>query len=96
MVKAMDYRKKLEVSQDLKRCIQLVKDIHAVLSSEVRFLTQVNINRFGQWARHPGSPVNFDIRRKDGHLHFDGYKPQTLPIPEDLWSPMLPTFNAPN
>ncbi|WP_164849329.1 hypothetical protein [Sinorhizobium meliloti] len=84
------------LSRELRRILTSMQSVHDALAHELKFLNQVNVNRFRQWAADERSPVDFEFERKEGTISIRGYKEfNGLPIPEELRTSYLPSIDAP-
>ncbi|MQV12176.1 hypothetical protein GHL01_00255 [Sinorhizobium meliloti] len=84
------------LSKELRRILASMQSVHDALAHELRFLNQINVNRFRQWAADERSPVDFEIERKEGTISIRGYKEfNGLPIPEELRTSYLPSIDVP-
>ncbi|ANL74255.1 hypothetical protein AMC83_PA00028 (plasmid) [Rhizobium phaseoli] len=84
------------LSKELKRILTSTQSVHDALAHELRFLSQVNVNRFRQWAADERSPVDFEFERKEGTISIRGHKVfNGMPIPEELRTSYLPSIDAP-
>ncbi|WP_223568328.1 hypothetical protein [Agrobacterium tumefaciens] len=84
------------LARELRRILASMQSVHDALAHELRFLGQVNVNRFRQWAADERSPVEFEFERKEGTISIRGSKEfNGLPIPEELRTSYLPSIDVP-
>lgn len=84
-----------QASRELKRCLDLLKKKRTELQEQVRFLSQLNIDRLSQWARNSKSPVDFSISRKTGVLTIGGRRGDyVFDIPEELRLLSIPAIKG--
>lgn len=84
------------LSKELRRILASMQSVHDALAHELRFLNQINVNRFRQWAADDRSPVDFEFERRDGTISIRGHKEfNGMPIPEELRTSYLPSIDAP-
>lgn len=99
-VKSLPPTERLKIARELRRVLEILRRERTKLHHQVRFLGQVNINRIGQWASDPRSPIyhhGFSISRRGSTLTIGGSRrdPYVFDIPEELRVMTLPDFDAP-
>jgi hypothetical protein len=95
-VQAMASTDRTAMSRELRRILSSMQSVHHALADEMRFLNQLNVNRFRQWLGDSRSPVNFEFERKEGTISNRGRKEfNCLPIPEELRTSFLPPIDVP-
>lgn len=95
-VQQMSAPDRTALARELRRILSSIQSVHDALAHEMRFLNQINVNRFRQWAADERSPVDFEFERKEGTISIRGYKEYNgLPIPEELRTSYLPSIDVP-
>ncbi|MGV1945614.1 MULTISPECIES: hypothetical protein [unclassified Agrobacterium] len=95
-VQQMPASDRTALARELRRILSSIQSVHDALAHEMRFLNQINVNRFRQWAADERSPVDFEFERKEGTISIRGYKEYNgLPIPEELRTSYLPSIDVP-
>lgn len=95
-VRQMPPMMRTALARELRRILTSMQSVHDALAHELKFLSQVNVNRFRQWAADERSPVEFEFERKEGTISIRGSKAfNGLPIPEELRTSHLPSIDVP-
>jgi hypothetical protein len=99
-VKSLPPTERLKVSRELRRVLEILRKERVKLHDQVRVLGQININRIGQWAADPRSPIyhhGFSLSLRGATLTIGGNRrdPYVFEVPEELRVMTLPDFDAP-